>query len=37
MCLDCRIYISDESNIYSKPLKCKYNVNDENDENNLCV
>lgn len=36
MCLDCRIYRSDELNIFSKPKKCKYNVYEENSENNLC-
>lgn len=25
ICKDCRAYICDRSNIYSKPLKCKYN------------
>ncbi len=25
ICTDCRIFISDEKNLYSKPLKCKYN------------
>ena len=25
MCSDCRIYIKDDSNVFSKPLKCNYN------------
>jgi SPASM domain peptide maturase of grasp-with-spasm system len=25
VCQDCRAYIADEKNIYSKPVKCKYN------------
>ncbi len=25
LCSDCRAYISDPNNIYSKPLKCHYN------------
>lgn len=37
MCIDCRIYLSDPKNIYSKPLKCKYDVHQENDENNLRI
>ncbi len=24
ICHDCRAYITEENNIYSKPLKCKY-------------
>ncbi len=35
MCLDCRVYTSDPSDIYA--LKCKYNVYEEYDENNLCI
>ncbi len=27
MCQDCRIFIEDSSDIYSKPKKCKYNPN----------
>lgn len=34
-CLDCRAYVG--GNIYSKPLKCKYDINKENDENSLYV
>lgn len=26
-CTDCRAFINDSSNIYSKPLKCGYNIN----------
>ncbi len=25
MCIDCRCFIKDKSNIYSQPSKCKYN------------
>jgi SPASM domain peptide maturase of grasp-with-spasm system len=25
VCIDCRAFISDDNNIYSKPIKCKYN------------
>jgi len=25
LCIDCRAYIADNNNLYSKPLKCKYN------------
>jgi hypothetical protein len=25
MCTDCRVYLQDPNDIYSKPLKCGYN------------
>lgn len=37
MCFDCRVYITDINDIYSKPLKCKYDVNKKNDESNLRI
>ena len=30
VCLDCRVYRCDPDNIYSKPLKCKYNPYEKN-------
>ncbi len=37
MCIDCRIYLSDSDNILSKPLKCRYDVYKDNDEDNLRI
>lgn len=37
MCHDCRIYITDKDNIFSKPLKCSYDIYKENDENTLRI